>query len=63
GRNSSPIFFAANALFSAFAVLFGFYLTVAHGFKATFGMGILIYGVSFLLITVLKTSAHKKVHM
>jgi hypothetical protein len=60
GRDRAAIFFAVNTLFSAFAVIFGFYLSVAHGFKNTFATGIGLYAVSFLIIAALFHLFHQK---
>jgi hypothetical protein len=38
-----PYFFAANCLFSTFAVILSFYLSVTYGLKATFSIGIACY--------------------
>lgn len=60
GRDRAAIFFAVNTLFSAFAVIFGFYLSVAHGFQTTFATGIALYAVSFLIIAALFRLFHQK---
>ena len=46
-QQHANVFFAVNCLFSSFAVILSFYLSVAHGFKITFGVGILLYVMAF----------------
>ena len=43
GETSSVLLFAVNCLFSAFAVVFSFFLSVIYGFKITFAIGAGLY--------------------
>ena len=45
-----PYFFAVNCLFSTFAVILSFYLSVTYGLKFTFAIGIFCYAVSFVFL-------------